>query len=166
MNVRLIALAALLLVGVACDRKPDRKPAPKPADTPSILVVEPVRASSPTDASLFDLPKEKLYVINGTWRSRSDARKGEYDRPGEFSFERADEKDVDPKEVAEHINRWIERAAIRIIERRDSPPGAEKIERSIDYVTERTTGKLSYVIDSAVPAKKLSVVFDIRERRR
>jgi hypothetical protein len=162
MKTALLLLPIVLFAG--CDRKPP--PAkPRPADTPSILVYE---SSKPTgsDELPFSLPKDKLYVVNGSWRNRSDPRKGEYDRPGQFTFEKADDSDVDPKEIAAHLNRWIDRATVRVLNQVDLPATPERLQRTIEYQTDRTTGRLDLVIQPGVPFKKVTATFDIRERRR
>ena len=110
--------------------------------------------------------KDKLYVINGSWMNRHDFTKGDYRRPGEFSFERADNSDVDPKEISEHLNRWIDGSGVRVINQVDNPAGGDKIQRAIDYQTERTAGSLTYVVQPGAPAKKVLVTIDVREHRR
>ena len=158
-----IVVAVLLLAG--CDRTPPPKPAVKLPDTPSILVYESAKSSGRTDETMFDLPKDRLYVINGSWSNRHDPRKGDYQRPGQFTFERANDADVDPKEIADHINRWIDRAGIRVLNQVDAPASPERIQRTIDYQTERTTGHLAYSIVPGAPHRKVTVTFTIQERR-
>jgi len=165
--MRIVFAAALLMaLGLGCSKKPNRPPAPRLPDTPSALVHEPPRPTGPTDETLFSLPKDRLYVISGTWRNRSDPLKGDYQRPGEFSFARADEADVDPKEIARYVNRWIDGAGVRVINQLDSPADADRIQRTIDYQTERTSGRLDFIIRPAVPAKNVVLSIDVHERRR
>lgn len=156
----LLAIAAVL----GCDQRVPAPKPPRPPDTPSSLVVVPSNRSGPD--TLFDLPTDKLYIINGGWKNRADGKKGEYERPGEFTIEKADEKEIDPKDIVPYIDRWIEGSKVRVINQRDAPASAERIRRTIDYRTERTDGVLTYTVAPGAPAKKLTITVDVRERRR
>jgi hypothetical protein len=161
------ALAVLILASVlaGCYQKVPAPKPPRPPDTPSSLVLVPSKQTGPD--SLFGLPSDKLYVVNGTWKSHADPKKGEYDRPGEFTVEKADNADVDPKEeIVPFINRWVEAAKVRVINQYDAPASPEQIKRSFDYRTERTDGTLIYVLQPAVPAKKITISIEAHERRR
>jgi hypothetical protein len=162
----LLIWTVLVAFETGCSRKPARPAVHRLPDTPSVLVCEPPKPTGPTDETLFKLPKDKLYVINGSWMNRHDFTKGDYRRPGEFSFERADNSDVDPKEISEHLNRWIDGSGVRVINQVDSPAGGDRIQRAIDYQTERTSGNLIYVVQPAAPAKKVLVTIEVREHRR
>lgn len=159
-------LAVLVLAAAlaGCDQKVPAPKPPRPPDTPSSLVVVPSQQTGPD--TLFDLPADKLYVIGGGWKNRADGKKGDYERSGTFTIEKADEKEIDPKDIVPYINRWIEGSKVRVINQADAPASAEQIKRTIDYRTERTDGVLSYVVAPGAPAKKLTITVDAHERRR
>ena len=159
-------LAVLVLAAsvAGCDQK---VPAPKPPrapDTPSSLVVVPSKQTAPD--SLFGLPTDKLYVVGGSWKNHADGKRVEYDRSGEFTVEKADNADVDPKEIVPFINRWIDDAHVRVINQTDAPASPDRIRREIDYQTVRTSGTLVYAVQPGAPAKKLTIAVDAHERRR
>lgn len=160
------------LGGVGCmKRVPAKKPPVTPAPkvpvlnvrslgTPSALIESPTQVSG--DSLPFNLPLNKGYGIEGGWRGPNQV-KGTYqfERIGDFTVKKADNADVDPKEIAETLEKWI--AASGVQSTQTSGGGLQK---SVDYGTARTLGSITYTVRPDVPAKDVTFHIEVREQPR
>ncbi len=166
-------LLLLLCVGLSGCTKvvPAKKPpvvvAPKvPAlnvsslGTPSGLIDE--RAGDP-DKLPFDLPLGKGYGIEGAWAGPNQV-KGTYqfERIGNFTVKKSDNNDVDPKEIAALLDKWILASGAQSTQ----GSGAGSLQRTLDYGTAQTLGMLSYTVRPDAPAKEVTFRIDVREQPR
>jgi len=128
--------------------------------TPSGLLDE--RAGDP-DKLPFDLPLGKGYGIEGAWAGPNQV-KGTYqfERTGNFTVKKSDNNDVDPKEIAALLDKWI--AASGAQSTQGSAPGS--LQRSLEYGTAQTLGTLSYTVRPDAPAKEVSFRIEVREQPR
>ncbi len=165
--------AALVLAGPGCtERVPAKKPPAPPRvpslnvsslGTPSALIQAPVQPPGPTDKLPFDLPLNKGYAIDGSWRGPNQV-KGTYqfERIGDFSVTRADKSDVDPKEIREVLEAWITSSGVQ----RTQSSGKGSYEVSIGYGTAQTLGTITYGIRPETPAKEVTFHLEVREAPR
>ena len=175
MRSRLLALScALALSGLGCMRRvPAKLPpsAPAPArvpvlsvrslGTPSALIDPPPEPA--TDKMPFDLPLNQGYEISGEWKGPHQIQ-GTYSfgRIANFRVKKGDNAEVDPKDVAQTLERWISTSGVQSTQ----SSGAGSLERSIDYGTAQTLGTISYSIRPEAPAKEVSFHLEVREQPR
>jgi len=165
--------AALAAAGAGCTKRyPARKPpdAPAPAKVPVLNV-----ASLGTPSALlkdlagdpdklpFDLPLEKGYGIEGSWAGPNQVKgTRQFERVGTFTVKKGDNGDVDPKEIAALLDKWILSSGAQTTQ----GSGAGSLQRSIDYGTAQTLGSLSYTVRPDAPAKEVTFHIEVREQPR
>ena len=171
-GMRMIVLVAVLAL-VGCEKRwearkpPAAPPAPKvpvlnvrSLGTPSALIHPPPEAVS--DKLPFDLPLNKGYGIEGGWRGPNQVKgTPKFERIGDFTVRKADQVDVDPKEIADTLEKWI--AASGVQSTQSSGGG---LQRSIDYGTAKTLGSISYSVRPDAPAKDVTFHIEVREEPR
>jgi hypothetical protein len=134
-----------------------------PADNPSILVDPPYPGKDQTGAK----PSFAKMSAVGTTKGNNDRIAGSYQSSGNYTLERHDGGDVDPKEVAAELSRWIESApGVKVTGSADEVAKAGVIRRTIDYGTTGTVGYATFSVEPAMPAKKIQFTFSIQEHRR
>ncbi|HLY12682.1 MAG TPA: hypothetical protein VKW04_25480 [Planctomycetota bacterium] len=166
--------ALLVLPGIGCERRipAPRPPTPVPAKVPVLNVrslgtpsalIHPPPAPSASDALPFDLPLNQGYGIEGSWTGPSQV-KGTYrfERIGDFTVKKGDHADVDPKDIAEVLEKWIASSGVQSTQ----SSGSGGMQRSIDYGTASTLGTITYTIRPDAPAKDVSFHLEIREQPR
>ncbi len=170
----LLLCSVLALAGLGCMR---RVPAPKPPappapakvpvlnvrslGTPSALIDPPPEPA--TDKMPFDLPLGKGYAIEGGWRGANQVKgTTKFERVGDFTLKKADNVDVDPKEIAETLEKWIASSGVQSTQ----SSGAGTLQRSMDYGTTRTLGSIAYSIRPDAAAKEVTFHIEIREQPR
>ncbi len=128
--------------------------------TPSTLLAEP--AGDP-DKLPFDLPLGKGYGIEGSWAGPNQIKgTWQFERIGNFTVKKSDNSDVDPKEIAALLDKWI--AASGVQSTQGSGPGG--LQRSLDYGTAQTLGSLSYGVRPDASAKEVTFRIEVREQPR
>ncbi|HLY73109.1 MAG TPA: hypothetical protein VKU80_03235, partial [Planctomycetota bacterium] len=85
-----------------------------------------------------------------------------FERFADFTVKKGDQADVDPREIAETLEKWISSSGVQSTQ----SSGAGSLQRSIDYGTPRTLGTISYSIRPEAPAKEVSFHLEIREQPR
>lgn len=174
MRVFLLVLACVtVLPGLGCMKRvpakkpPAAPPAPKvpvlnvrSLGTPSALIDAP---TAPVGDKLpFDLPLNKGYGIEGGWRGPNQIKgTPKFERIGDFTVKKADDADVDPKEIAETLEKWI--AASGAQSTQSSGGG---LQRTVDYGTARTIGSIAYSVRPDAPAKEVTFHIEVREQPR
>ena len=172
-SIAMVLCCAVVLMGLGCmKRVPAKKPpaAPTPAKVPSLgvrsLGTPSTLIDSPADPGgdklPFDLPLNKGYGIDGGWRGPNQV-KGTYqfERIGEFTVKKADNADVDPKEIADVLEKWIASSGAQATQ--SSGGGLQK---TIDYGTTQTRGSVAYSIRPDAPAKEVTFRLEVREQPR
>ncbi|MBV8878764.1 MAG: hypothetical protein JO332_02260 [Planctomycetaceae bacterium] len=168
-----LACAVLLVSGAGCvKRVPAKKPpAPPPAakvpvlnvrslGTPSALLDAPPEAAS--DKLPFDLPLNKGYGIEGGWKGPNQVKgTTKFERIGDFTVKKADNADVDPKEIAETLEKWIASSGAQ-----STQSSGGGLQRTIDYGTSRTLGSVAYSVRPDAPAKEVTFHIEVREQPR
>src|SRR6185436_2270746 len=90
----------------------------------------------------FNLPFGKGYGIDGSWVGPNQVEgTTKFERRGEFSVDKSDGSDVDPKELAGILEKWVE-ATQKSISGLTTEGSSGELRRSADYVTEKTVGSL------------------------
>jgi len=165
----LLALAALGCVKHVPAKKPPAPPAPakvpvlgvRSLGTPSALIDPPPEPA--TDKMPFDLPLGKGYAIEGGWRGPNQVKgTTKFERIGDFTLKKADNVDVDPKEVAQTLEKWVAASGVQSTQ----GSGAGTLQRSVDYGTTRTLGSITYSIRPEETAKEVTFHIEIREQPR
>jgi len=134
-----------------------------PADNPSILVDPPYPGKSQAGAKP-DFPGA-LSVGN----SKSDLNRpaGIYQSWADYTLQRGDKAEIDPRWVAARLRRWIESApGVTILAAPDDAVVDGQIRGTIEYQTAGTSGKAVYFIEATSPAAKVRYRADVSERRR
>jgi len=175
MRTLLLALSgALALATVGCVRRVPAKPppaAPAPAKvpvlsvrslgTPSALIDPPPEPA--TDKMPFDLPLNQGYEIRGEWNGPNQVKgTPAFGRSADFRVKKGDNADVDPREVAETLEKWISSSGVQSTQ----SSGAGSLQRSIDYGTARTLGTITYSVRPEAPAKEVTFHLEVREQPR
>lgn len=169
-------ILCLALPGVGCEvRVPAKKPpvAPAPAKVPvlkvsSLATPSPLINPSPTpreatDQLPFDLPLGKGYEIEGSWAGPNQIRGTyQFERIGDFKVRKAEQVDVDPKEIRTILERWIESSGVT----QTQTSGGDGAPRSIGYGTAQTIGTISISIRPDTPAKEVQFHLEVREQPR
>jgi hypothetical protein len=128
--------------------------------TPSGLIDE--RGGDP-DKLPFDLPLGKGYGIEGSWAGPNQVKgTTQFERIGHFTVKKSDNADVDPKEIAAQLDKWILASAVQSTQ--GSGPGG--LQRSFDYGTAQTLGTLGYSVRPDAPAKEVTFRIEVREQPR
>jgi hypothetical protein len=130
--------------------------------TPSALIDSPVQPGGDADKLPFDLPLGKGYGIEGAWAGPNQI-KGTYEfgRIGDFTVKKGDNTDVDPKEIAAVLEKWIASSGAQ-----RTQSSGEELRRSIGYGTAQTVGTISYSVHPDAPAKEVVFHLDVREQPR
>jgi hypothetical protein len=174
-TIGLIIFVILSLPDLGCTKRyPAKKPPGPPAPakvpvlnvrslgTPSALILPPGE-TGPTDKLPFDFPLNKGYSIDGGWRGPSQVKGTTgFERVADFAVRKADNVDVDPKEVAETLEKWIATSGVQSTQ----SSGAGSLVRSIDYGTAQTLGRITYTIQPDAPAKEVKFHFEVNEAPR
>lgn len=115
----------------------------------------------PGQAPLRSAPREG-YGIEGAWAGPNQI-KGTYEfgRTGDFTVKKGDRSDVDPKEIAAVLEKWITSSGAQRTE-----SSGEELRRSIGYGTAQTVGTISYSVHPDSPAKEVVFHLDVREQPR
>jgi hypothetical protein len=164
---------ALAMAGAGCTKRyPAKRPpaAPAPAKvpvlnvgslgTPSALLKEP--AGDP-DKLPFDLPLGKGYGIEGSWAGPNQVKgTWQFERIGNFTVKKGDNGDVDPREIAALLDKWILSSGAQTTQ----GSGAGSLLRSIEYGTAQTLGSLNYTVRPDAPAKEVTFHIEVREQPR
>ena len=170
----LLLCAGLVLGGVGCTKRvPAKRPPAPPAapkvpvlnvrslGTPSALIDPPPEPA--TDKMPFDLPLNKGYEIKGQWNGPNQVKgTRQFERIADFTVKKGDSADVDPKEIAETLEKWISTSGAQSTQ----SSGAGSLQRSIDYGTARTLGSITYSIRPDSPAKEVTFHLEVREQPR
>lgn len=173
MSRLLVLLCGCLAAQAAgCER---RVPAPQPPPAPKVPVlsvrslgspsalIEPPPTPSASDQLPFDLPLNKGYGIEGSWAGPRQVKgTPRFERSGDFTVKRGDTQDVDPKEIAETLEKWIASSGVQSTQ----SSGTGGLQRSIDYGTARTLGTISYRVHPEAPAPAVSFRIEISEQPR
>jgi len=170
----LLLSGLLVLAGLGCmKRVPAQRPPadPVPAKVPVLNVrslgtpsalIDPAPEPA-TDKMPFDLPLGKGYGIEGGWRGPNQVKgTRKFERIGDFTLRKADNVDVDPKEVAETLEKWIGSSGVQSTQ----SSGTGTLQRSIDYGTSRTLGSISYSVRHEAAAKEVTFHIEVREQPR
>jgi hypothetical protein len=165
---------ALVTAGLGCTKRyPAKKPPPAlvpsvPAlnvsslGTPSALIQPPPSPAS-SDTLPFNLPLGKGYGIEGSWSGPNQVKgTRRFERTGDFSVRKADNADVDPREIADVLEKWIAAAGVQATQ--SSGPGG--LQRTIEYGTAQTLGSVGYTIRPDAPAKDVTFHLEVREQPR
>lgn len=172
-SLLLLICCAVVLQG-CMKRVPAKKPPPAPPpakvpslrvvslETPSALIHPPPIPGGQTDRLPFDLPLNQGWAIDGSWTGPSQV-KGTYgfERIGEFTLRKTDDSDVDPKEVAGILEKWIASSEVRPIQ-----SSGEGLRRTIEYGTAQTLGSILYSVRPDAPAKTVTFNLEVREQPR
>ena len=164
---------AALLTAFGCTKyvpakRPPAPPAPakvpslnvRSLGTPSALIAPPPAPAG--DSLPFDLPLNKGYSIDGSWRGPSQIQgTTAFERIGDFTVKRADDADVNPKEIWETLEKWI--VASGVVQTQGSGQG---LERTTEYGTAQTLGSISVSIRPETPAKTVTFHLGVREQPR
>ena len=111
----------------------------------------------------FDLPLGKGYGIEGGWRGPNQIKgTPKFERIGDFTLKKADNVDVEPKEIAETLEKWIASSGVQSTQ----SSGAGTLQRSIDYGTARTLGSITYSVRPDAAAKEVTFHIEVREQPR
>jgi len=130
--------------------------------TPSALIHPPPSPAS-SDMLPFDLPLGKGYGIEGSWAGPNQVKgTTRFERIGDFSVRKADNADVDPKEISEVLEKWIAASGVQPTQ----SSGAGGLQRSIEYGTAQTLGSVGYTVRPDAPAKDVTFHLEIREQPR
>jgi hypothetical protein len=169
----MLLCCGIVLPAVGCmKRVPAKKPpaAPAPAKVPSLNVrslgTPSALIDSPADPGgdklPFDLPLNQGYGIDGGWRGPNQV-KGTYqfERIGDFVVKKADNADVDPREIAATLRKWIASSGTAATQ----SSGGE-LQGKIDYATSQSWGTISWSIRPDAPAKEVSFHLEVREQPR
>jgi len=169
----LVLGSVLALAGLGCMRhvpatKPPATPTPKvpilnvrSLGTPSALIDPPPEPA--TDKMPFDLPLGKGYAIDGGWRGPNQIKgTTKFERIGDFTLRKADNVDIDPKEVALTLEKWVASSGVQSTQ----SSGAGTLQRSVDYGTTRTLGSITYSVRPEESAKEVTFHIEIREQPR
>lgn len=172
MRSLLLLLVTCALLAGCMKRVPAKKPpaAPPPAKVPSLGVrslgtpsalINPPSASD-GDKLPFDFPLNKGYGIEGGWRGPNQV-KGTYgfERIGDFTVTKADDADVDPKEVAQTLEKWIASSGVR-----PTQSSGEGLRKTIEFGTDRSLGSISFSVRPDAPAKAVTFRLEVREQPR
>jgi len=171
----LMVVVGLALPGFGCER---RVPAPKPPGapapvkvpvlnvrslgTPSALILPPAQNGA-TDQLPFDFPLNKGYSIEGGWTGPSQIKgTTSFQRIADFSVRKTDNADVDPKEVAETLEKWIASSGAQSTQ----STGAGSLVRSIYYGTAHTLGRITYTVQPEASAREVKFHFEVVEQPR
>lgn len=156
----------LLAAALGCNKiSPPRPPiAPKyPADNPSILV-DPPYPGKPQAGAKPEFPGASSV---GSSRSDLDRPGGVYQSWADYTVQRGDKAEIDPRWVAARVRHWIESApGVTILAAPDDAVKDGRIQGTIEYQTVGTAGKAVYIIEATSPAAKVRYRADIIERRR
>jgi hypothetical protein len=169
-------IVGLAMTGVGCEvRVPAKKPpaAPAPAKVPSLkvsslgtpspLINPTVKPGEATDLLPFDLPLGKGYEIEGSWVGPNQIRGTyQFERIGDFKVRKAEQVDVDPKEIRGILERWIESTGVQ----QTQSSGGDGSPRSIGYGTPQTFGTISITVRPDTPAKEVHFHLEVREQPR
>ncbi len=132
--------------------------------TPSAFLVPPPEPPGSGDKLPFDLPFGKGYAIEGSWIGPNQVSgTNKFERRGDFSVDRAEGADVDPKELAAILEKWARSTPTSLVGFSSDPVTAGKLRRASDYVTDKTVGSLTIVIEPDVPSKKVTFRISILE---
>ncbi|HEV3029307.1 MAG TPA: hypothetical protein VG457_17135 [Planctomycetota bacterium] len=173
-SLRLALSCALALATVGCVRRVPAKPPPAPPaparvpvlsvrslGTPSALIDPPPEPA--TDKMPFDLPLNQGYEIRGQWNGPNQVKGTRvFGRIADFSVKKGDNADVDPREVAETLEKWISSTGVQSTQ----SSGAGSLQRSIDYGTAQTLGTITYSVRPEGPAKEVTFHLEVREQPR
>jgi hypothetical protein len=111
----------------------------------------------------FDLPLNQGYEIRGEWNGPNQVKgTAAFGRIADFRVKKGDNGDVDPKEVAQTLEKWVSSSGVQSTQ----SSGAGGLQRSIDYGTAQTLGTISYWIRPEAPAKEVTFHLEIREQPR
>jgi hypothetical protein len=155
-------------------RYPAKKPpaAPAPAKVPVLNVsslgtpsglISPPPSPANSDTLPFNLPLGKGYGIEGSWSGPNQVKgTTRFERIGDFSVRKADNADVDPKEIADVLEKWIAASGVQATQ----SSGAGGLQRTIEYGTAQTLGSVGYTIRPDAPAKDVSFHLEVREQPR
>lgn len=170
----LVLVCVAVLPGLGCmKRVPAKKPpaTPPPAKVPVLNVrslgtpsalIDPPPQPSASDKLPFDLPLGKGYGIEGSWTGPNQVKgTTRFERSGDFTVRKGDQADVDPKEIAETLEKWIAASGVQ-----STQTSGGGLQRTIDYGTARTLGSVTYSIRPDAPAKDVSFRLEIREHPR
>lgn len=169
----LIVVCVVVLPGLGCMKRvpakkpPAAPPAPKvpvlnvrSLGTPSALIDAP--AGPAGDKLPFDLPLNKGYGIEGGWRGPNQVKgTAKFERIGDFTVKKADDADVDPKEIAETLEKWIAASGAQ-----STQSSGRGLQRTVDYGTAKTIGSIAYSVRPDAPAKEVTFHIEVREHPR
>ena len=146
----LILGCALALLGLGCTKYVPAKKPPVAATpkvpylkvaslvTPSALIDPPLPPRD-SDQLPFDLPLGKGYGIEGSWTGPNQIKgTTEFQRIGDFTVKLSDGSDVDPKEIAAVLEKWIAASGVQ----KTQSSGEGGLLRSIGYGTSQTLSPL------------------------
>jgi len=169
----MLVCCTLALTGLGCmKRVPAKKPpaAPAPAKVPSLNVrslgTPSALIDSPADPGgdklPFDLPLNKGFGIDGGWRGPNQV-KGTYqfERIGDFTVKRAGNADVDPREIAETLRKWIASSGAAATQ-----SSGGDLQGTISYATAQSWGTIAWSIRPEVPAREVTFHLEVREQPR
>jgi len=170
-------MALLLVIGAAlqalgCER---RVPAKRPpvAAVPKVPALKVASLGTPSalldpppgdpDKLPFDLPLDKGYGIEGAWSGPNQVKgTRQFERIGNFTVKRAGNAEVDPKEIASLLGKWIASSGVQSTE----SGGAGALERSVGYGTAQTIGTIRTTVRPDAPAAEVTFHIEIREQPR
>jgi hypothetical protein len=176
MRLLLLVLGCVLaLPGAGCTKRyPAKRPpaAPAPAKVPVLNVaslgtpsalIQPPPSPAFSDTLPFNLPLGKGYGIEGSWSGPNQVKgTPRFERLGDFSVRKADNADVDPKEIADLLEKWIAASGVQPTQ----SSGAGGLQRTIEYGTAQTLGSVGYTIRPDAPAKDVTFHLEVREQPR
>jgi hypothetical protein len=169
----MVVCCAVVLTGLGCyKRVPAKKPPAAPAPpkvptlnvrslgTPSPLIDSP--ADPGGDKLPFDLPLNKGYGIDGGWRGPNQVKgTTQFERIGDFTVKKADNADVDPREIAEMLRKWIASSGVAATQ-----SSGGDLQGTISYATSQSWGTISWSIRPDAPAKDVTFHLEVREQPR
>ena len=176
MRILLLLLGcAVASSGAGCTKRyPAKRPpaAPAPAKVPTLNVaslgspsglISPPPSPAHSDTLPFNLPLGKGYGIEGSWSGPNQVKgTARFERIGDFSVRKADNADVDPREIADVLEKWIAASGVQATQ----SSGAGGLQRTIEYGTAQTLGSVGYTIRPDAPAKEVTFHLEVREQPR
>lgn len=140
------------------------KPAPpvviRPAPVPSVLV-------RPFYSGSRQHPIFPAMQHVGSTGSSQDGPNVTYRYWSEYSLARRDNADVEPREIADGICRWMESSpGVRVKAVFDDPSDPKKVQRTVDYETATMVGYAVFSVEQALSSRSVRYKLNIRERER
>lgn len=159
--MRMLLVLVLVCPAAGCDKF---KPAPPvvilPAPTPSVLVRP--RYSESRKHPVFPA----MQHIGSTGLSQ-DNPSLTYRWWEEVTLARRDNSEVDPRDIADIVCRWMQSASgVRVKAIHDDPSDPRKVQRTVDYETASMVGYAVFSVEQALSSRSVRYKINIRERVR